>query len=71
MRPKPILILLAMVLACKGYSQNAGADPKQIEWLQGSWMGMYNNAPFFEAWRKVNDSVFVNFKIEIEGQILY
>jgi hypothetical protein len=40
---------------------------KDITWLEGSWKGMYNNAPFYEAWRKVTDSVMVNFTIEIKG----
>lgn len=40
---------------------------KDVEWLQGSWKGTYNNAPFYEAWRKVTDSVMVNFTIEIKG----
>jgi hypothetical protein len=43
------------------------ASVKDIEWLQGSWMGQYNNAPFYEAWRKFTDSVMVNFTIQIKG----
>lgn len=40
---------------------------KQVEWLQGNWKGTYNNAPFYEAWRKATDSIMVNFRIEIKG----
>lgn len=45
----------------------AQGSVKDIAWLEGNWKGMYNNAPFYEAWRKVSDSVMVNFTIEIKG----
>ncbi len=45
----------------------AQGSVKDIAWLEGNWKGMFNNAPFYEAWRKVTDSVMVNFTIEIKG----
>jgi hypothetical protein len=45
----------------------AQGSVKDIAWLEGSWKGMYNNAPFYEAWRKVTDSMMVNLTIEIKG----
>jgi hypothetical protein len=45
----------------------AQGSMKDVEWLQGNWKGTYNNAPFYEAWRKVTDSVMVNLTIEIKG----
>lgn len=41
-------------------------DMNKMNWLVGSWKGMASNKPFYEAWRKVNDSVMVNFSIEIK-----
>jgi hypothetical protein len=45
----------------------AQGSVRDITWLEGNWKGMYNNAPFYEAWRKATDSVLVNFTIEIKG----
>ncbi|HEV7782490.1 MAG TPA: hypothetical protein VGO58_14550 [Chitinophagaceae bacterium] len=71
---KPILSFLAIMISCCIRSQDPqpskklmDASGKPLDWLQGSWKGMYNNAPFYEAWHKVNDSIMVNFRIEIKG----
>ncbi|HUR10909.1 MAG TPA: hypothetical protein VM012_06045 [Flavitalea sp.] len=40
----------------------------KIKWLVGSWKGVSNNIPFYEAWRGVNDSTLVNFSIEIKNR---
>ena len=42
-------------------------DFNKMKWLIGSWKGVANNRPFYEAWRRVNDSVYVNFSIEIKN----
>lgn len=31
----------------------------------GAWQGTYQNKPFYEAWKKKNDSALVNFSIEV------
>ena len=40
----------------------------KMNWLVGSWKGMHNGTPFYEAWRKVNDNILANFNIEIKGK---
>jgi hypothetical protein len=40
----------------------------RMSWLVGTWKGMYNGQPFYEAWRKAGDNVLVNFTIEIKGK---
>jgi len=40
---------------------------KQMNWLAGSWKGMYQGAPFYESWILVNDSLLVNLSIEIKN----
>jgi hypothetical protein len=75
MRKQILIICIAAlsITSCNAQQENKVPDKtinpsiKQIEWLQGSWKGMYKNAPFYEAWRKATDSVMVNFLIEIKG----
>ena len=40
---------------------------KQMGWLAGYWQGTYKDAPFYEAWIKVHDSLIVNLAIEIKN----
>ena len=67
---KAILFVTFVLFFGSAYSQPATtavkATPK-LDWLVGSWQGTYKDAPFYESWRKVNDSVYVNFTIEIKG----
>ena len=37
----------------------------QVEWLLGDWQGTYKGGPFYESWRKANDSTMVNFIIDV------
>ncbi len=37
-----------------------------MNWLIGSWKGMHNGKPFYEAWRQTKN-LLVNFAIEING----
>ena len=39
----------------------------KMGWLVGAWQGTYNGKPFYEAWKKKNDSILVNFTIEVNG----
>lgn len=43
------------------------SDIPKLLWLEGSWKGMHQGKPFYEAWRKANDSTLHNFSIEIKG----
>ena len=73
-----ILMLIAAACATESGSQdssseesyfvtgNAASDFKKMQWLAGSWKGMYNGKPFYEAWRAVNDSTMANYNIEIK-----
>ena len=48
--------------------KNKYTSLKQMEWLTGNWQGLYNNAPFYEAWIKVHDSLMINLSIEIKDK---
>lgn len=48
-------------------SMDATSDFKKMNWLVGSWKGMYQGKPFYEAWRQPNDSVLINYTIEINN----
>jgi hypothetical protein len=61
---KAILLITAFTFTTSCLAQGSAKD---LAWLEGSWKGMYNNAPFYEAWRKATYSVLVNFTIEIKG----
>ena len=43
----------------------AASDLKKMLWLQGSWKGLYNGKPFYEAWHVLNDSMLMNYEIKI------
>ncbi len=48
-------------------SHNHVTDFKKMQWLVGCWKGEYGNKPFYEAWRKLNDTLLMNYSIEISG----
>lgn len=58
-------IISILLLEAQKISPHVSA--KDLSWLNGGWVGQYNNAPFYEGWRTVNDSILVNFTIEIKG----
>jgi hypothetical protein len=58
--------LQLFVLASRGQYSNY-SSLKQMKWMAGNWKGMYNGAPFYEAWIYVNDSIMVNLSIEIKN----
>lgn len=60
----PFLLLIA-VISCKQPPQAPPANLQQLNWMVGDWVGTYNGAPFFESWRMVNDSLMLNFSIEV------
>ena len=65
---KNILIILSCFLFLATNAQKSNyRSLKQIQWLGGNWKGMYNGAPFYEAWVIVNDSLMVNLAIEIKN----
>ena len=61
-----LFVVLFMSLITHGQKNNK-QSLKQMEWLAGYWKGMYNGAPFYEAWIKVHDSLMVNLAIEIKN----
>jgi hypothetical protein len=64
-----LIISIFALTSFHSYSQQEKHNSiKAAAWLVGSWEGTYNNAPFYEAWRKFNDSILVNFSIEIKGK---
>jgi|SRR5687767_9571745 len=61
------LPLLLIIISCYSQNQVSGKDFKKMWWLIGSWRGSVAQNFFYEAWRPFNDSVLVNFKIEIKN----
>ena len=66
---KPIFIITVLFVSVTAFSQKNFTQQEftALKWLQGSWKGMAGDKPFYEAWRWVNDSVLVNFEIEIKN----
>ncbi len=65
---KNILIIFSCVLSLTANGQQGNYKSlKQIKWLAGNWKGVYNGAPFYEAWVSINDSLMVNLSIEIKN----
>lgn len=67
MRTALLLFALVSVLTSSGQRNFTSAEFASLKWLEGSWKGTTGKEPFYEAWRLVNDSVLVNFAIEIKG----
>ena len=61
-----LFVVLFMSIITHGQKNNH-PSLKQMEWMAGYWKGMYNGAPFYEAWIYVHDSLMVNFSIEIKN----
>lgn len=59
--------LLLIIISSYSQIQVSGKDFKKMGWLIGSWRGSVAQDFFYEAWRPFNDSVLVNFKIEIKN----
>lgn len=63
---KFFLLLLLIVGQLKTSGQDNQDFIKKAKWLEGTWQGLYNGAPFYEAWKIHGDSL-VNYTIEIKG----
>ena len=62
-----ILFLFIIITLCSCSATKIHSTPvDKMQWLIGSWQGTYNSKPFYEAWRKLNDSALINFTIEIK-----
>jgi hypothetical protein len=65
---KTVLTLAILIISSAANSQSTSREKfDQMQWLVGSWKGMAGNDAFYEAWRRVNDSVYVNFSIEFKN----
>ncbi|MGZ5190074.1 MAG: hypothetical protein ACXWCZ_03585 [Flavisolibacter sp.] len=65
-----LLYIIVSFIAFSISGQNNPSDTNDLhplKWLQGSWKGMSNDKPFYEAWRFFNDSVLVNFEITVNN----
>lgn len=62
-----VFALLMAIISCYSQTNQSAKDFKKLEWLKGSWRGLIAQDFFYEAWRPFNDSVLVNFKIEIKN----
>ncbi len=63
-----VLILVSVSIASKAQQPSVKPQLSKMEWLVGSWKGISNNVPFFEGWRKLDDSTMINFGIEVKGK---
>jgi hypothetical protein len=62
--------ILFSFLMVTSHSQLAGTsqDFQKMKWLIGGWEGKTSSgSPFYESWKLFNDSVLVNFNIEIRN----
>jgi hypothetical protein len=60
----PLLFALAW-LSCKQPEPVKHTSLKQLNWLVGEWVGDFNGEPFYESWRMVNDSLMLNFQLQV------
>jgi hypothetical protein len=58
--------LIVLLLGTRAQSQFKASDFQKLKWLEGCWKGTAAGKPFYEGWRFVNDSMAVNFSIEIK-----
>ena len=61
-------ILFAVGLNACAQKPNPSNPVAKMGWLVGAWQGTYKGQPFYEAWKKKDDSTLVNFTIEITGK---
>ncbi len=65
---KKIFCIIGLLVSSVSFAQsNQDSSTNQMHWLIGSWKGMHNGKPFYEAWRQANKNILVNFSIEIKG----
>jgi hypothetical protein len=57
--------ILTLVLNACAQKANPANPVAKMGWLVGTWQGTYKGQPFYEAWKKKNDSTLVNFTIEV------
>jgi hypothetical protein len=60
-----LILSLFLTVRAAGQGRFTNTDFSRLSWLEGSWKGIAQNAAFYEAWRRVNDSTFLNLGIEI------
>src|SRR5690349_6118552 len=65
MKSYPLLLLGIAWLSCKQPEPEQHTSLKQLNWLVGEWVGEYNGEPFYESWRMVNDSLMLNFQLQV------
>lgn len=67
MNTKVLLSCYLLVLSLNACAQQAGSSNAvaKMGWLAGTWQGTYQGKPFYESWKKKNDSTLVNLVIEI------
>jgi hypothetical protein len=68
MKASFVLFLVFVCATINAQQQPVKPELSKMEWLVGSWKGMSNNVPFYEGWRKLNDSTMINFGIEVKGK---
>lgn len=67
MKTKLLLLCYVSVFGLTACAQKAtSSNPiSKMGWIVGSWQGTYKGQPFYESWKKKNDSVLVNLTIEV------
>jgi hypothetical protein len=62
------LLFSLLIVAAHGQQSATSSDFQKMKWLIGGWEGKTSSgSPFYEAWKFYNDSVLVNFIIEIRN----
>ena len=65
---KKIFCIAGLLICTVSFGQpNQDSSVNRMKWLIGSWKGMHNGKPFYEAWRQADKNILVNFSIEIKG----
>ena len=60
------IIISAFIISDTAHSQSRN-EITRMQWLVGSWQGTYKSQPFYEAWRMHNDSMLINFSIDVSA----
>jgi hypothetical protein len=67
MKIASLILMLFIGFQANCQSRFNSADLRKMKWLEGTWKGIANGEPFYEAWKFVNDSVMVNFGIDVKN----
>lgn len=56
-----------LYVSCVFAQQNDTSSISKAHWLIGTWKGIHKGEPFFETWRKKNDSSLICYSISMKN----